>query len=177
MKIFTLLLFLIFFNSTRAETFQNEASLLADTLKKSLMTQVKEKLNAEGAVEAVKFCHANVRDLAKSAAGKYLNKYEFGRTALRVRNSQNKPQDWMKPYLDKFQHTTSSRPAKAEVIVLKDGKKAYLEPIYLQGMCLNCHGSNVSSGVSQKIKELYPDDKATGFRVGEFRGIIWVKEK
>jgi hypothetical protein len=30
--------------------------------------------------------------------------------------------------------------------------------------------------VSNKFNELYPNDKATGFKLGEFRGFIWVKE-
>jgi len=35
----------------------------------------------------------------------------------------------------------------------------------------------LSPQVSEKIKSLYPQDQAIGFKQGEFRGFIWVKEK
>lgn len=28
-----------------------------------------------------------------------------------------------------------------------------------------------------KIQKLYPQDKATGFKLNDFRGFVWVKEK
>ena len=40
--------------------------------------------------------------------------------------------------------------------------------------CLTCHGERVSDAVHEQIAELYPDDRATGFKLGEFRGLLWV---
>jgi len=45
-------------------------------------------------------------------------------------------------------------------------------------MCMQCHGSEneqIDNNTLAKINELYPDDKATGYGVGELRG-IWVVE-
>ena len=54
------------------------------------------------------------------------------------------------------------------------GRLGYLEPIYLQAMCLQCHGSDLGSGVRERLAELYPEDRATGFAEGDFRGMFWV---
>jgi hypothetical protein len=31
--------------------------------------------------------------------------------------------------------------------------------------------------MSAKVTSLYPEDKAVAFKLGEFRGMIWIKEK
>jgi hypothetical protein len=37
-------------------------------------------------------------------------------------------------------------------------------------VCLTCHGTEVKPEVLTKIKELYPNDKATGYQEGDIRG-------
>src|SRR5690606_27351600 len=117
---------------------------------------------------------------AKMASGEMSLKYDFGRTSHLVRNEKNQPQDWMKPYLAKFKGTTQTKKPKVEIPIitkLKSGELAYLEPLYVMPMCLQCHGENISQDVEEKIKSLYPKDQANGFKVGDFRGFIWVKQK
>ncbi|NOT80375.1 MAG: DUF3365 domain-containing protein [Bacteriovoracaceae bacterium] len=60
---------------------------------------------------------------------------------------------------------------------LENGKKTYIEPLFVQAQCLTCHGEGIAPNVAQKIKELYPNDQATGFKLNEFRGLVWIKEK
>lgn len=38
--------------------------------------------------------------------------------------------------------------------------------------CAACHGTDVAPDVQARIRELYPDDRATGFRSGVLRGAI-----
>lgn len=159
-----------------SDNFRKEAEELSSSLKKSLMTEVSKKINQSGAVEAVPYCHANVKAIAKSAASSYLDKYTFGRTSHKIRNKGNTPEEWMIPYLEKFKTTKPGEMASA-IHVLNDGKRVYLEPLYVQPMCLSCHGESVSPEVKERITKLYPGDQATGFKAGEFRGILWVKEK
>jgi hypothetical protein len=42
-------------------------------------------------------------------------------------------------------------------------------------MCLQCHGANIAPPVAAKLAELYPEDQATGFAAGDFRGLFWVE--
>jgi hypothetical protein len=41
-------------------------------------------------------------------------------------------------------------------------------------VCLLCHGAQLAPGVSQVLTELYPEDKATGFSMGDIRGAFVV---
>ena len=38
-----------------------------------------------------------------------------------------------------------------------------------------CHGKAIAEEVAQQIAELYPEDRAVGFRPGELRGVFWVE--
>lgn len=155
-----------------------EAKSLASDLRMSLMQNLSEKISKEGVEQAVPFCHANVKAIAKGAAKDRIEKFEFGRTSHKVRNAANNPQPWADNYLKEFAGSKKGEIKKDYILhKLENGKRVYLEPLYVEAKCLLCHGENVASTVSAKIKELYPNDKATGFKLGEFRGFIWVKEK
>jgi hypothetical protein len=60
-------------------------------------------------------------------------------------------------------------------VELSDTRLGYVEPIFLQPVCLTCHGETLAPDVASRIEELYPDDQATGFAVGDFRGLFWVE--
>jgi hypothetical protein len=172
-------LFLLFlFPLAHAQDFQTEAKLLAYDLKTSLMKNLSDQMVKNGPVQAIPFCHSNVKPIAKTAAGDRVAKYEFGRTSYKIRNENNKPQPWAEAYLKEFQGSFKGDIKKDFILhKLENGKQIYLEPLYVQAQCLVCHGDNISKDVKNKIGELYPKDLATGFKLNEFRGFIWIKEK
>lgn len=178
MKYFLLAVFTLSFAFASEDTFEIEAKALATDLKMSLMKNLTEKMAKDGPVEAVPFCHANVKPIAKGAAKDRISKFEFGRTSHRVRNTGNAPQTWANKYLKEFEGKKKGDIKMTSIIHrLEDGKRIYMEPLYVEAKCLLCHGENVSKNVNDKILKLYPQDKATGFKLGEFRGFVWVKEK
>jgi len=61
------------------------------------------------------------------------------------------------------------------VAPLSGGRMGYVAPIYVQPMCLACHGSDLAGPVAARIRELYPEDRATGFAMGDFRGMFWAE--
>lgn len=166
----------------RAEKeFVEKAQGLAKDLKMSLKKNLMEQLQKNGPEAAVSFCHENVRPIAKSAAGKRVSEFEFGRTSHKIRNPKNAPQEWMKPYLEQLKGKTKAEVKDSFFVVKVDAgvtkiSRAYLEPLFMEAQCLLCHGETVSAGVAKRIKEKYPEDKATGFKLDEFRGLVWVKE-
>jgi hypothetical protein len=176
MKLIILFCFFSTYLIGQEDFFKKEAASLAQNLKLSLMKNVSEKVAQEGTEKAIEFCHSNVKDIAKSSAKDYVSKYDFGRTSHKLRNKKNQPEAWMREYLQKFK---SSRPGELAAVIhtLKDGKRVYLEPIYVQPLCLNCHGKDLSASVKERLIKLYPDDEAVNFNLGDFRGFIWVKEK
>jgi len=40
----------------------------------------------------------------------------------------------------------------------------------VEAICLNCHGKSVAPGVKNIITQLYPEDVAMGYSLGQIRG-------
>ncbi len=107
-----------------------------------------------------------------------------GRTALKVRNGANAPTDTERRVLEQFVKDIAGGADAMKLdhaaIVEDGGKKSflYMKPIMTAGKpCLACHGSELEPAVAAKIKELYPQDQATGFNAGDLRGAFVVKSK
>ena len=66
-------------------------------------------------------------------------------------------------------------PRSNGAVPLPDNRWGYVEPITVQPLCLACHGSEIVPDVADRISELYPEDRATGFAVGDLRGVFWVE--
>lgn len=50
----------------------------------------------------------------------------------------------------------------------------WAKAIETESPCLACHGPAVEASLEKAIRQLYPDDPATGFEPGRLRGLLWV---
>jgi len=125
---------------------------------------------ADGPVAAVNICHLQAPAIAESFNAK--NIY-VGRSSHRLRNPANAPAPWMSALINNYLDAPEERQPVA--LRLKSGRIGYAEPILTQAVCLNCHGENIAPEVIVQLAEFYPADRATGFQVGELRGIFWAE--
>jgi len=125
---------------------------------------------AESPEAAIEVCQVEAPALAADVARPGL---AIGRTSHRLRNPANAPEPWMLPFLKEFR-AGPPQPGAWRTTDLGPRGTGYVEPIYLQPLCATCHGENVAPALLEKIREHYPEDEATGFRVGELRGLFWV---
>lgn len=159
----TLLLF-----STIAHANEQEALKTMKTLGMNLKKELKAAMK-KSPVNAVEVCNTKANEITKAAAQ---NGIIVGRVSTKNRNPNNTPKEWMKPYIEKFHSGKINKPYV--VVSLKD-KTGVLKPIKTEAVCLNCHGPRLIKPVANKIKELYPKDKATGYKIGEIRGFFWAE--
>ena len=103
--------------------------------------------------------------------------------SLKNRNPKAVPDAWERTALEEFDRRVAAGESgagleKAEVVQV-DGKPwyRYVKALPTQPLCLGCHGdaSTLSPAVQSKIKALYPDDHAVGYRQGEIRGAVTLK--
>ncbi|MBW2376809.1 MAG: DUF3365 domain-containing protein [Deltaproteobacteria bacterium] len=45
----------------------------------------------------------------------------------------------------------------------------------MQPLCVTCHGAELPPDLRARLAELYPEDQATGYAAGDFRGVFWVE--
>ena len=165
------IIFLLVTINAYGDDFKSNALELLKPVKKAFMGELKAGLQS-GPYEAIDSCHLKAPHLVEHDKS---DKYNVGRTALKVRNKENAPKTWMKEILNDYKSSTAKSPKAAKVYQVKN-KKVYVEPIYIKPLCLNCHGKKRGS-VFKKLSKLYPDDEAFGYDVGDFRGLFYVKEK
>lgn len=134
------------------------------------MSTLQGALAEGGPVHAVSACHDKAPGIAAAASGAGV---QVGRTSQRVRNPANAPEPWMQPLLEEFARAPKGSIA-SRAVALPEGKTGYVEPIYAQAMCLACHGETLPPELAATLAERYPQDAATGYREGDFRGLFWV---
>lgn len=147
---------------------QQAAAALAP-FKRDLLAALTEGL-AKGPENAVDACRLRAPGIATAAS---TPRVEVGRTSHKLRNPANAPREWMKPLLADYLARPDDRAPK--LVELAEGRKGYVEPIVVQPMCTTCHGTQVAEAVRTRINALYPADQATGFSVGDFRGMFWME--
>ncbi len=152
------------------------------TLMKNLGGQLKAAMKEGGPIKAIGVC----KDVAPSIAGEVSQSmgFDVARTALKVRNPDNAPDDFERAALEEFAAAMAggADPAKLEktAVVDTDGGRLfrYMKAIPMsEKPCMACHGGNIAPDVSAKIDELYPKDEAVGFKPGDLRGAFTITQK
>lgn len=143
-----------------------------------LLTGEVTRQMANGITGAINYCNINAYPLLDSLSK--ANNVYIKRTSQRLRNPNNIPSESEAAMLQTFQEaidvngTPDYRIVRPRVSDQGD-HWAYYAPIFIKNpMCLNCHGK-VGKDIANKeydfIKELYPQDKAIDFALGDLRGM------
>ncbi|MDA8172660.1 MAG: DUF3365 domain-containing protein [Nitrospiraceae bacterium] len=150
---------------------------------KELAHALRNEMAAGGPSGAMDVCSK----LAPRIAGRISREtgWKVTRVGTRVRNPLlGMPDAWEQKVLEMFQERAArgesiDQMSYFEVVTEPDGKFfRYMKAIDVKPPCLACHGSEaqIAPGVRAILKERYPKDKATGYRLGELRGAISIKE-
>lgn len=144
---------------------RQQAKAFAMDLKDTLMKGMK----ADGPEVAIRLCNEEAPEIAAhhSKAG-----WDIGRTSLKIRNPDNAPDEWeTKMLLDFAERQQAGEDLSTMEASLQDGDTfRYMKAIPVGGPCVICHGETLAEPVQEELARLYPDDKATGFALGDLRG-------
>ena len=123
-----------------------------------------------GVPNAISVCRDEAPAIADSYSG---DGVQMGRASHRRRNPDNTGPEWVSELVSAYAGRAGGWQPTS--VAVADGRRGYVEPIVVQPVCLACHGETLSPDVAAIISEEYPDDQATGFREGDFRGVFWVE--
>jgi hypothetical protein len=126
-----------------------EMKEVASSMPPKMIKVLNDEIEKSGIVNAISVCREKAPAMAKATSE--AKNMQIRRVSLRNRSPKAVPDAWERQVLEDFDK-------RAE--------------------CLACHGTekHINEDVQAKIKELYPDDKATGFRPGQIRGAITMKK-
>lgn len=165
-----------------AEALTAEARALTDRFGAQLKAKLLEGIQSEGPAHAIAVCQEEAPGIAKAMS---MDGWTIGRTAPRVRNPDNAPSDWQQRGLAHFQRTIAGANPPADIgtlewheVVERDGGRElhYMRAIPMGGLCSGCHGpaEELDAAVREQLAARYPEDRATGFAVGQLRGAFVV---
>ncbi len=150
---------------------------VVDSVKATLF----KELGKGGYLNAISACSNLAQDIIKAYQSKY--GVYVRRVSEKYRNKLDKPDDYELIILRKLDelNKVGNLPQEYYEVVSEEGKKylRYFKPLIVQPMCLNCHGTDdfLNKEVKNFLKEKYPEDKAIGYKAGDFRGAVSVKIK
>jgi len=147
---------------------------IALNTKKTLGKNLKEAIQNGGVKNAISFCNTAAMPLVDS-----LNQAlgaDIRRVSSEARNPNNLPNDLEKKLLEAYEYQwKDSIPLNTNVQAISDDQYLFTKPIIIDNaLCLTCHGT-LENGLTQDtdefIKSKYPLDRATGYKLGDLRGM------
>lgn len=138
-----------------------------------LSSALKLRLEDGEVVDAVGYCNTAAYPLTDSVSQAF--GVDIRRTSNKVRNPSNALLHFEKPVFESFvAEMNAGTEPRGKAMRKEDGQVHYFQPIFLQPLCMNCHGvvgEQVKTEDYQLIASLYPNDQAVGYKPGELRGM------
>lgn len=137
-------------------------------LGKNLMGTIQKK----GTLEALAFCNEKAYPLIDSMS--VVHNANLKRVSDKPRNQNNQANEKELAYINSFKKDIKNSIEPKAIVDQLDNKIQVYYPITTNGMCLQCHGKpnqDIQKSTLSMLANLYPQDKATGYRVNEVRGI------
>lgn len=138
---------------------------------KVLGKNLMQAIQSQGALHALEFCNIRAIPLTDSMAQHYAT--SIRRVSDKPRNPDNQANAEELKYIEQFKKQVAAGQYPLPVVLERQGIAQFYYPIVTNSMCLQCHGKSteLKPEVAQKIRSLYPADKATGYSENEVRGI------
>lgn len=150
----------------------------AADLAAALQPRLLRALAQGGPVFAIALCADTAQALTSSVSTALGGGIALKRTSFRYRNPANAPDEDEAAALRYFEEKLAQTKELPEDFVQRaaDGSYRYYRSLTVQAPCLGCHGpaEAIPEDVRRILAERYPDDRAVGYREGEFRGVIRV---
>jgi len=150
-------------------------------LQKILKGELQAAIKTGGPENAIAVCNTRALQLTSQLSDSFQVPVEIKRTTFKYRNAANAPDAFEQKALKHFSNLDQDSQPPVNFIQPVDlhGQKGYdyYKPLYVQPLCLNCHGDpdTMVPGLLTKINSLYPNDKATGYKLNDFRGVIRIR--
>lgn len=152
-----------------------EAKAAVQALGSTLKGELEAAMKAGGPVEAMGICHTKAPEIAKAVSTE--KGLQVSRVSLKNRNpDMGVANEWQTKVLNDFEtkKAAGEDPATLVHAEVVGSEFRFMKAIPTAAVCLNCHGTDLSPAVTAKLSELYPNDKAVGYKEGDLRGAFVV---
>jgi hypothetical protein len=139
-----------------------------------LIAALTEAIAKDGTASAIGVCSERAPEIA-AKVGK-AHGVTLRRASEKPRNPKNAATDAEKIILSAFAADLAKHePPKPQILPNPDKSTHWFAPIVISNpLCLQCHGAadrDIAQPTLSAIRKLYPNDKATDYKVGDLRGL------
>lgn len=150
-----------------------EGKMISEKAQKTIKFALQNAIKEGGLQNAMVYCNLQALPITDSVSQS--ENVQIKRLAKKYRNPLNATTESESRILDDYEMLLNNGDSLYPIIMAGENKHpVYFKPILVDAVCLNCHGTpgeQISPSLTEKITELYPNDKATGFKAGELRGM------
>jgi hypothetical protein len=160
-----------------------EAMIWGDSItneaQKNLLSNLQKAISEHEFSGAIEFCKVNALPILKSIDN--LQAVKVRRVTTKPRNPVDLPDQDEFPLLDAYEYNSENKiKSDPSIQKIQNGEVLlYTRPIVIaNGMCLSCHGEpgkDIDSKTLAKLIDLYPEDMAKGYAIGDLRGMWSVR--
>lgn len=159
-----------------------EARQVAGSVPPKLMAVLGAAIQEGGPAHAIGVCQSEAPKMARAASE--ATGWQIRRVSLGNRNPKAVPDAWERATLQEFDRLQAAGAEVAQLeraeVVTENGQqvKRYMRALPVQENCLKCHGQadKLGPGVAARLSELYPQDKGTGYLLGQIRGAMTLRQ-
>ena len=138
-----------------------------------LSGELMEALEEGGVQHAVAYCHLQANPIIDSLSTAY--NATISRISDKYRNPVNKPAEIDVTVINSYRQQLGEGLELKPHLEITSDEVLYYAPIVIQNPgCLLCHGEPGSTMTQENfdfISSKYPDDQATGYKLGDLRGV------
>lgn len=154
-----------------------EARQIVQDFVGELKPALKKAMAEGGPTRAIAVCSEKAPAIAKNLSEE--SGWSVKRVSLKQRNPNAVPDAWERRQLEAFgrRQADGEAPARINVGERVDGRYRYMQAQGVEPLCLACHGENLAPAVKDTLQSFYPQDEATGYRLGQIRGAISLEKQ
>jgi hypothetical protein len=154
---------------------REEGRAIAAAFAAELQSALQSALADGGPAAAIVVCRDEAPRIASALSREHGTK--VARTSLRFRNPANAPEPWQAAVLESFDATANQSTATSGLEYFDESPSIgtrYMKAIPTGGLCLACHGTELTDAVRAALDTHYPHDLARGYALGDIRGAFSV---
>ena len=149
-------------------------NMVSAQAQQTLGKNLQEAIQQGGVQHAISFCNVNAMPIIDSLSK--IHDASIRRVSFKTRNPVDQPDEIERALLEAYEFQwKDSIPLNANVQKIDDERYLFTKPIFVDNaLCLVCHGkpeNGLLLETDEFIKKEYPDDQATGYEIGDLRGM------
>ncbi len=163
----------IHLHETEQAKYINQGNSIMQQSFQALSAELSSALQEGGIRYAAGYCHLNASPLIDSLS--ILQNAKISRTSMKFRNPTNRPDRLDIIVLEQYRIQLADSITLQPHLEIEGENIVFYAPIVIKNpMCLLCHGEPGKTMDPEDynfIKSRYPEDMATGYQLGDLRGV------